>query len=158
MVRLYVEELLIMAEIIHRVGIAGTAGEVYQALTTDEGLSRWWTTDTSGAGEVGSIIKFRFDGGGPDFEVIEQQTDSIVRWRHCGEMPDPWIGTEVSFHLKGGGQQTYVLFAHSNWKESSDFMAHCSTKWAVFLLSLKDAIETGKGKPFPDDVHIDHDE
>jgi len=36
-----------MAEIIHRVGIADSANAVYKALTTDEGLSRWWTTDTS---------------------------------------------------------------------------------------------------------------
>ena len=147
-----------MAEIIHRVGITGSASAVYEALTTDEGLSRWWTTDTSGAGAEGSIIQFRFGGGGPDFEVIELQTDLLVRWKHYGEMPDAWIGTEVSFLLQNEGSQTYVRFAHANWKESSDFMAHCSTKWAVFLLSLKDAIETGKGKPYPDDVHIDHDE
>lgn len=147
-----------MAEIIHRVGIAGSVNEVYNALTTDEGLSRWWTTDTSGAGNVGSIIKFRFDGVGPDFQVVEQQTNSIVRWRHSGDMPGPWVGTEISFHLTNGGGQTYVRFAHSKWQEPSDFMAHCSTKWAVFLLSLKEAIETGKGKPFPNDVHIDHDE
>jgi len=51
-----------MADIIHRVGITGSTREIYNSLTTDEGLSRWWTTDTSGAGEVGSIIKFRFDG------------------------------------------------------------------------------------------------
>ena len=147
-----------MAEIIHRVGIAGSASEVYNALTTDEGLSRWWTTDTSGAGDAGSIIKFRFDGAGPDFEVIELKTDTIVRWRHSGEIPGPWVGTEVAFRLKNEANQTCVLFSHSNWKEPSDFMAHCSTKWAVFLLSLKEAIETGNGKPFPNDVHIDHDE
>ena len=58
-----------MPEIIHRVGIAGSVSEVYNALTTDKGLSRWWTSDTSGAGDVGSIIKFRFDGEGPDFIV-----------------------------------------------------------------------------------------
>lgn len=147
-----------MANIIHRVGIAASGSEVYNALTTDEGLSKWWTTDTSGAGAVGSIIEFRFDGGGPDFEVLELQTDSLIRWKHSGEIPGPWIGTEVSFQLKSAGSQTYVLFEHSNWKEPSDFMAHCSTKWAVFLLSLKEAIETGTGAPFPYDVHIDHDE
>ena len=147
-----------MADIIHRVGIAGSVSEIYNSLTTDEGLSRWWTTDTSGAGDVGSIIKFRFDGEGPDFEVIEKQTDSIVRWRHSGNMPEPWVGTEISFHLTAEGKQTYVRFTHSNWKEPSDFMAHCSTKWAIFLMSLKEAIETGNGKPFPKDVLIDHDE
>jgi uncharacterized protein YndB with AHSA1/START domain len=147
-----------MHEIRHRIGIACSPDTVYTALTTDNGLSRWWTTDTSGAGGVGSVIKFRFNGMGPDFEVIELQTDSIVRWRHSGEMPEAWIGTEVSFHLKSSGSQTYVLFLHCNWKESSDFMGHCSTKWAVFLLSLKEAIETGSGRPYPNDIHIDHDE
>ena len=147
-----------MAEINHRVGIAAAASEVYKALTTDEGLSTWWTTDTTGAGNTGSIISFRFNGGGPDFEVVELQPDTLVRWRHSGEMPDDWMGTEVSFELSNNGTQTFVRFKHSNWKEASDFMAHCSTKWAMFLLSLKEAIETGSGRPFPNDIHIDHSE
>ena len=147
-----------MLEIIHRIGIACTPADVFGALTTDDGLSRWWTTDTSGAGDVDSVIEFRFNGMGPDFKVVELEKDALVRWRHSGEMPDAWIGTEVSFHLKAEGRQTYVLFSHSNWKERSEFMGHCSTKWGVFLLSLKEAIETGKGKPFPNDIHIDHDE
>ena len=147
-----------MVDIIHRVGIAGSIDEVYNALTTNEGLAQWWTTDTSGAGDVGSIIEFRFGGGGPDFEVVELQTNSIVRWRHSGEMPPPWMGTEITFRLSSEKGQTVILFKHSNWKEASDFMGHCSTKWAVFLLSLKDAIEKNKGNPYPDDVHIDYDE
>jgi uncharacterized protein YndB with AHSA1/START domain len=147
-----------MSEIIHRVGVACSAGEVYAALTTDRGLSRWWTTDTSGAGGVGSIIHFRFGGAGPDFEVVELQADSLVRWKHSGEIPGDWVGTEVSFQLKSEGSQTFVRFSHSNWREPSDFMAHCSTKWAMFLLSLKDAIEKGEGNPYPGDIPIDHDE
>ncbi|MFV1972452.1 MAG: SRPBCC domain-containing protein [Thiohalobacterales bacterium] len=147
-----------MVEIIHRIGIACTPADVFGALTTDEGLSRWWTTDTSGAGNTGSVIEFRFNGMGPDFEVVELEKDALVRWRHSGGMPEAWIGTEVSFHLRSEESQTYVLFSHSNWKERSEFMGHCCTKWGVFLLSLKEAIETGKGRPFPNDVHIDHDE
>jgi hypothetical protein len=33
-------------------------------------------------------------------------------------------------------------------------MHHCSTKWATFLLSLKQLLETGKGRPAPDEVKI----
>jgi hypothetical protein len=33
-------------------------------------------------------------------------------------------------------------------------MHHCSTKWAVFLLSLKALLETGAGSPFPHDTQI----
>ena len=147
-----------MPDIIHRIGIACPAEQVYKALVSDEGLSRWWTTDTRGAGDVGSIIRFRFDGSGPDFEVAELQTNRLVRWQHSGDMPGAWMGTQVSFELSEGDGQTYLFFAHSGWKQVSEFMGHCSTKWAVFLLSLKDALETGKGRPFPDDIHIDHDE
>ncbi len=71
-------------------------------------------------------------------------------------MPDAWNGTEVCFELDESEKQTFVNFSHSNWQESGEFMAHCSTKWAVFLLSLKDAVESNKGKPFPNDTQIDH--
>ena len=35
-------------------------------------------------------------------------------------------------------------------------MAHCSMKWAAFLLSLRDWVETGAGQPSPDDLKIDN--
>jgi hypothetical protein len=33
-------------------------------------------------------------------------------------------------------------------------MHHCSTKWAIFLMSLKSLVETGQGSPSPDDTQI----
>jgi hypothetical protein len=33
-------------------------------------------------------------------------------------------------------------------------MYHCSTKWAIFLMSLKSLGEDGKGQPSPTDVRI----
>ena len=147
-----------MAEIRHRIGIRASAADVYRKLTTDQGLSTWWTEDTRGAGAVGSIIQFRFGNDGPDFEVIELVPNLLVRWRHSGSMPQDWIETEISFHLSEDDKQTIVLFSHYNWKLADDFLAHCSTKWAIFLMSLKASIETGSGNPFPDDIHIDLDE
>ena len=113
---------------------------------------------------VGSVqlhnsgIQFRFNGEGADCEVIELVTDSNVHWRHSGTMPEAWMGTEVSYRLQPDEAQTYVLFLHENRKQSSDFMGHCSIRWAVFMLCLKQALETGKGRPHPHDIHIDHDE
>jgi len=147
-----------MPDILHKVGIRASASHVYNKLTTNEGLAQWWTTDTTGAGDIGSIIKFRFNGDGPDFEVADLLPDKLVKWKHSGSMPEDWMGTEVQFQLTFKNNQTYVLFSHSGWQAQSDFMGHCSLKWATFLMSLKDAIETGSGKPFPNDIHIDHDE
>jgi len=64
-----------MAEIKHRVGIAGNASEVYELLSTDAGLCKWWTTDTSGFGEVGSAIEFRFGGGQPYPDDVQIDLD-----------------------------------------------------------------------------------
>ena len=145
-----------MRDINHQVGIKASPEKTFEFLTTNKGLSKWWTNDVSGAGEIGSVIKFRFNGGGPDFSVSQLIPNSKVKWKHSGTTPEAWIGTEISFDLRVEGEQTFVRFAHSNWKETSDFMAHCSTKWAVFLLSLKEAIEKDQGRPFPNDIHIDH--
>jgi uncharacterized protein YndB with AHSA1/START domain len=147
-----------MVEIRHRVGIKGSVSEIYALLTTDAGLSKWWTTDTKGAGDVGSVIEFRFGDSGPDFEVVELIPDQRVHWRHSGSMPTDWIGSELLFELQQDNKQTIVKFSHYNWQKSDEFLAHCSTKWGIFMMSMKSCIETGKGQPYPDDVPIDFDE
>ncbi len=71
--------------------------------------------------------------------------------------PEEWVGTKISFDLKQEGDFTIVLFKHQGWKEPVEFMHHCSTKWALFLMSLKSLVETGKGAPYPNDVHISNE-
>jgi hypothetical protein len=42
------------------------------------------------------------------------------------------------------------------WVEGTGgVMHHCSTKWGVFLLSLKAFLETGKGAPWPNEIKLD---
>jgi hypothetical protein len=62
---------------------------------------------------------------------------------------------EISFDLRQKGDWTIVLFKHQGWKEPVEFMHHCSTKWGVFLLSLKSLLETGKGAPHPNEIKLD---
>ena len=59
-----------MLDIRHEVGIrTDDADEVFAALTTIEGLAGWWTTDTTGDGDVGGTLRFRFPSGGFAFGV-----------------------------------------------------------------------------------------
>ncbi|HEX3992873.1 MAG TPA: hypothetical protein VHX39_17010, partial [Acetobacteraceae bacterium] len=69
--------------------------------------------------------------------------------------PEEWIGTKISFDLEQRGDWTIVLFKHTGWKQPVAFMHHCSTKWAVFLLSLKSLLETGKGTAWPNEIKLD---
>ncbi|WP_329297344.1 SRPBCC domain-containing protein [Streptomyces sp. NBC_00659] len=141
-----------MADILHRVGTTAARDTVYQALTTVDGLAAWWTTDTEGSGD--DVLQFRFgDVGGFDMKVLELQPDTRVRWEVVSG-PEEWVGTTVTFDLKQEGEWTIILFAHEGWREQVEFMNHCTTKWALFLMSLKSLMETGTGAPHPHDVRI----
>ena len=146
-----------MADILHRVGIKSSLDEVYKALTTREGLAAWWTNNTQGESKVGGALQFRFGAHGEhgfDMKVLELHPAKRVLWQVV-EGPQEWIGTKISFDLKQAGDHAIVLFKHQEWKEPVEFMHHCSTKWAVFLLSLKSLLETGKGAPAPNEIKLD---
>ena len=150
-----------MVDIIHRIGIKSTASQVYGALSTIKGISHWWTEEVEGEERIGGKIKFRFRSetgeikGEMVMEVKALNPDKEVRWR-CVAGPDEWIGTDITFQLSQQGDQIIMIFGHRNWREAVEFTAHCSMKWAVFLLSLRDYVETGKGKPSPHDLKIDN--
>lgn len=145
-----------MVDILHKVGIqSSSANDVYKALTTLEGLSGWWTTDTKGDGDkVGGVIQFRFGKGGFDMKVLTLEPGKRVVWEVI-DGPQEWIGAKVSFDIRQEGDWTLVFFNHQGWKEPVEFMHHCSTKWAVFLLSLKSLLENGEGRPYPNAIRID---
>ncbi len=138
-----------MPEILHRVGIDAPPDKVFKALSTVEGLRKWWVGGTKGSAAAGGLIDFGFCR----MKVLEAEPDSVVHWK-CTAGPPEWVGTEVVFRLLWKDDQTFVLFSHSKWKRPVEFMHHCSTKWATFLLSLRDLLERGKGRPTPRDVKI----
>ena len=49
-----------MADIIHRIGIKSSTNQIYDALSTIEGLSQWWTEEVQGDSQVGGKIEFSF--------------------------------------------------------------------------------------------------
>jgi uncharacterized protein YndB with AHSA1/START domain len=149
-----------MVDILHRVGAVASLDEVYAAVATPEGVAGWWTTDTTGAREVGGelVVRFRDHRSGEVVGVFELEIQELdpagrVRWLVTSG-PEEWVGTRIHFELKQEDGFTIVLFRHEGWKEPVEFMNHCSTKWGTFLMSLKKLVETGTGEPAPHDVKI----
>ena len=150
-----------MVDIIHRIGVKAPVWKVYAALARVEGVAGWWTKDTTGEFKPGGTVAVRFrsptgdEVGKMEFDVTTLQPDQEVHWRFKAG-PDEWVGTDVTFTLTQDGDYTVVLFGHKNWREAVEFTAHCSMKWATFLLSLRQFVETGTGRPGPDDLKIDN--
>ena len=143
-----------MVDILHRIAVERTAPEkVYDALTTIEGLSGWWTEDTTGDPEPDGTIAFRVPPGGFDMVVTDATPGERVTWEVV-DGPEEWVGTTVDWRLRRDGDWTVVLFSHRGWTEPVEFMHHCSTKWGTYLMSLKGLLESGRGAPAPHDVHV----
>jgi len=138
----------------HRVGIAAPQARVFEALTTTEGLSRWWKPTVDGDPKVGGTLRIYFGGPEPgvSMEVADLRSPDHVGW-HCVQGPEEWVGTNLSFDLKRSDDETVLLFTHT-WREPVEFMHHCSTKWAQYLLGLKSWLEGGEAIPYPEPPKI----
>ena len=148
-----------MSGINHQVGVKGSPEDVYKALTETQKLGQWWTTDTrGGGGKVGDTLEFWFYGSFcQKFHVKDLKPGKHVAWKSPkGQGAGEWEETEVTFDLSTDEKQTFIQFRHSGWRESTDFQGHCSMRWAVFLLSLKDVLERGKGRPIPYDLEVNY--
>lgn len=150
-----------MVDILHRIGIQAPLSRVYAAVSTIDGLAGWWTRQTTGVSSLGETLHFEFLSaqgermGAMAMQVTALVPEQEVRWR-CTAGPEEWVGTDLVFALVREGDYTIVRFGHCNWREAVEFTSHCSTKWATFLLSLKDLLETGQGRPAPNDLKIDN--
>jgi len=160
-----------MPNIRHEILIGASAEKVYEAITSQEGLSAWWTPGTKAEHEDNSIARFRF---GPEYfkemKITELKPSLRVKWV-CIAGAEEWIGTTIFFELQSGdrktlldshpelqdqlqqqldgGKTTLVIFHHDDWKDYTSMFAECNYTWARFLRSLKLLCETGKGRPWP---------
>lgn len=160
-----------MPDIRHQLIIRAGAAKVYNAITTEEGLSAWWTPDTKIKPELNSVARFGF---GPHYfkemEITEQRPYERVTW-NCIAGAEEWLGTTISFELQPGDKNnllnthpeltdqvqqqgtidntTLLIFHHDGWKEYTPMFAECNYTWGRFLRSIKLLCETGKGTPWP---------
>jgi uncharacterized protein YndB with AHSA1/START domain len=160
-----------MPNIRHELIIGAPAKKVYSAITSQEGLSAWWTPGTTAKAEVDSIARFAF---GPayfkEMKIAELKSFEQIKWI-CITGADEWIGTTLSFNLEAGDKRTLLnshpeiadqiqqqssndditllILQHDDWKEYTPMYAECCYTWGQFLRSLKLFCETGTGTPWP---------
>jgi uncharacterized protein YndB with AHSA1/START domain len=141
-------------DIRHRVGIVAPVAAVYEALATPQGIAGWWARDVTGDTAVGGKLTVAMKGPDPlVMEILELAPDERVTWR-CIQGPDEWVGTTQDFVLHRSDDETTLVFTHAGWREHGEFMHHCSTKWAQFLIGLKAGLEGGRATPYPEDSPI----
>ena len=138
-----------MKKIIHTVHIHAPPSAVYAALSTEEGVTGWWTTKATVESGVGGVIRFTFHG---DFHPHMKQTaleqERRVAWR-CVAGHDNWRDNTFTFTLRGDGSETSLRFVQEYAQElDDDTYGTYNFNWGYYLNSLKQYCETGRGMPY----------
>jgi uncharacterized protein YndB with AHSA1/START domain len=130
--------------------------DIFACLVTPERLTAWWASSAESDPVIDGFIRVGF-AGLTTLEFIIRSIDPprLLSLRCHGE-PENWKGCELTFDIEPADQQTYVRLTQTKEPASDEEFLFFNTKWPLYLVSLKDLLETGKGRPFPDDIRIDH--
>lgn len=133
-----------MPIIYHQILIKAIRPKVYEALTTQEGFTQWWTPDCVVKPQVGFINEFRLGTQSHyRMKVIHLQPGLSVEWK-CLNQHDDWSGTQLSFHLTERGGNTCLDFKHSGFSTENEAYASSNYQWAMHLTQLKEFCERGE--------------
>lgn len=131
-----------MADIYHLVSLKAAPITVFTAVTTQEGLSKWWLPDAIAKPQVGFINVFKV---GTTFinkmKVIDLQPYHKVEWK-CLNDDDEWTGTHISFDIREKDGFCHLHFKQTGWRAQTEFFANCNFHWARHLIMLKHYCET----------------
>jgi uncharacterized protein YndB with AHSA1/START domain len=135
-----------------RVAFGVSPEQVFDAITTLEGLRGWWTTLVTGSAVAGGEFKLEFEGLD---EHIMMRVDKAVRpssvhWT-CVEHTelDDWNGTRIQFDLAPHGPGRCELgFRHVGLRPALECYETCEQGWDHFLASLGAYVMEGEGTPF----------
>lgn len=142
-------------EIWHEIHINASPDKVYQALANARQLAHWWTTDVRGESAVGKKLEFWFSGRrAAEMVVTALSPDEFVQWRVTDRSVPEWVNTELEFRIFRQSDRAILHLRHSKWREDAKMFPECSMHWAIYLLSIKEFVETGKGRPHPYDMPV----
>jgi uncharacterized protein YndB with AHSA1/START domain len=131
------------------IDIDATLEEVWQALTTGEGIARWFAPYAAVApGEGGSVSV-----GWDPKEMWEQPItvwEPQRRMQTASEMPSKdgrMVRLAVDYYLEVRGGRVRVRLVHSGFDDGSwdDYIDGLDAGWSFFLFNLKHALERHRG-------------
>ena len=139
-----------MKKIIHVATIKKPSAQVFRSLTTQQGLSSWWSTEVKAdEARVGGIVHFTFGGDfNPDMKNVGLDGPTLLRWR-CVGGHDNWRENEFEFRLSQSEGVTQLMFLQDYSRELDDVQYGIyNFNWGYYLGSLVQYCEEGKGRPF----------
>ena len=143
-----------MADILQDLPIKADADRVFDAISTPEGLDRWWTLYSAGKPIDGAEYELWF---GPELGWRAKVIRAVRPSRFELEMVEAdqdWLGTRVGFELEHKDGVTQVRFHHTGWPRANEhyrISCHC---WAMYLRILRRHVEYNEVVPFEERLDV----
>jgi uncharacterized protein YndB with AHSA1/START domain len=146
-----------MKKTTHFIGAKTTPGEMFSAVSAPEKLQQWWSTSAQGHAIPGGTVTLEFDG----LTVLKFRYDEIIPDRKlvltCYDSFKSWDKTQLVFDIEQKENQVFLTQTHQNIPdEDYESLVYFTSKWTVYLLSLKQYLETGAGTPYPNELKLYH--
>lgn len=137
-------------DFVHQRAIAARPEQVFDALTTLDGLRGWWTPIVRGS-PLGGELQLGFEGLD---ETIVMRVDEAarphrVRWtcRVHSSLPE-WTDTQIELDIEARGGETELRLRHRGLTPQLACYDHCEAGWHHFLASIVAYVERGVGMPY----------
>jgi uncharacterized protein YndB with AHSA1/START domain len=142
----------------HEVWIEAATEHVFDALTTKQGLDRWWGPVITAEPRVGSVVEFDHGLGDPlRMEITDLVPNARVTWRCVSEFHDAknpaseWTGQTLQFDLTPRTEvellsrkqrATIVRLRVTGWPPNARWYGFCNSAWGQTLsVNLKNSVE-----------------
>jgi uncharacterized protein YndB with AHSA1/START domain len=146
-----------MSAIYHQVWINAPIAKVYWALSTVEGVNRWWEEQTAVQTEEGLVFEH---SPGPVIGVVRMKVNEMVpnirvEWEcistHDRRTPAfAWTGTRLIFEMMDRKNyspanvpwttdvpaMTILDFRQTGWDENNEYFGFCNYAWGIVLQKL----------------------
>jgi len=143
-----------MPDILHDFPILRPIEEVFDALSSPEGLSAWWTLTAAGIPGPGEVFELDF---GPGYlwqaEMSVFEPPNRLEWTIIDADPD-WINTRIGFELNRTESGTKVQFYHAGWPSLNDHYRTSCFCWAMYLRLFRRHMEFGEFVPYAERLDV----
>jgi len=121
-------------DIVHEIDIATTPERLFEVLTTQAGLSAWYTPDTE---VTANEVQFKFAG----LTTLRFRVEKF-------DVPEEWKSTPITFDIVPDRHSVTLKFRQSGFADGYRPLGGFSYCWGQYIRSIKLLLETGKGEPF----------
>ena len=132
------------------IDIDATLEEVWQALTTGEGIARWFAPHAAVTPGEGGSVSIGWDPK-EMWSTPITVWDPLRRMQTVSEMPSAdgrVVRLAVDYYLEAHGGRVRVRLVHSGFDDSGswdDYIDGLDAGWTFFLFNLKHALERHRG-------------